>query len=244
MTFQPGESGNPAGRPRGSRNKKTLLLQALLRKVLGMGKMGGDVRLRQLIERTLVSRFRSSPNLAARPMRTSESKDTSQLYNSSAAFEPEVRNRTRGNCSANFGFAALAPRPRKRIAARRGALQCSKRGEALVNINENTSAVGNGDAVPRGLKKAEPLEIFAKKRARAEPMQCSTNNRSQGDNKGGNKQATSRNKTPGNFSREGPRSRFSTAAPRIVVRGNRFHDRVRVPAEGRWPLSLACRAKY
>jgi membrane protein required for colicin V production len=56
----------------------------------------------------LVSRFRSSPNLAARPMRTSESKDTSQLYDSSAAFEPEVRNRTRGNGSANFGFAALA----------------------------------------------------------------------------------------------------------------------------------------
>jgi hypothetical protein len=104
--------------------------------------------------------------------------------------------------------------------------------------------MGNGDAVPREVKNAEPVEIFEKKRARAEPTQCSTNNRPQGNNKGGNKRATSRNKTPGNFSREGPRSRFSTAAPRIVVRGNRFHDRVRVPAEGRWPLSLACRAKY
>ena len=40
-------------------------------------------------------------------MRTSESKDTRQLHDASAAFEPEVRNRTRGNCSANFGFAAL-----------------------------------------------------------------------------------------------------------------------------------------
>jgi hypothetical protein len=104
--------------------------------------------------------------------------------------------------------------------------------------------MGNGDAVPRKVKNAEPVEIFAKKRARAEPMQCSKNNRSQGNNKGGNKRATSRNKTPGNFSREGRRSRFSTATRRIVVRGNRFHDRVRVPAEGRWPLSLACRAKY
>jgi hypothetical protein len=68
MTFQPGESGNPAGRPRGSRNKKTLLLEALLRKVLGMGKMGGDARLRQLIERTLVSRPRK-PIAARRPRR-------------------------------------------------------------------------------------------------------------------------------------------------------------------------------
>jgi hypothetical protein len=88
-------------------------------------------------------------------------------------------------------------------AARRGALQCSKRGEALVNINENTSAVGNGDAVPRGLKKAEPLEIFAKKRARAEPMQCSTNNRSQGDNKGGNKQQQVGTRPLGTFRAKG-----------------------------------------
>jgi hypothetical protein len=53
MTFQPGESGNPAGRPRGSRNKKTLLLLALLRKVLGMGKVGGDPAMRRYVERIL-----------------------------------------------------------------------------------------------------------------------------------------------------------------------------------------------
>jgi Family of unknown function (DUF5681) len=53
VTFQPGESGNPAGRPRGSRNKKTLLLEALLRKVLGMGKVGGDPAMRRYVERIL-----------------------------------------------------------------------------------------------------------------------------------------------------------------------------------------------
>jgi len=56
MPFQPGESGNPAGRPRGSRNKKTLLLEALLRKVLGMGRRSGDPGMRRLIERTLAPR--------------------------------------------------------------------------------------------------------------------------------------------------------------------------------------------
>src|SRR5512140_3173425 len=34
-------------------------------------------------------------------------KDTSQLYDSSAAFEPGVRTRTRREGCANFGFAAL-----------------------------------------------------------------------------------------------------------------------------------------
>jgi hypothetical protein len=53
MTWQPGQSGNPAGRPRGSRNKKTLLLLALLRKVLGMGKVGGDPAMRRYVERIL-----------------------------------------------------------------------------------------------------------------------------------------------------------------------------------------------
>ena len=53
MTWQPGQSGNPAGRPRGSRNKKTLLVLALLRKVLGMGKVGGDPAMRRYVERIL-----------------------------------------------------------------------------------------------------------------------------------------------------------------------------------------------
>src|SRR6516165_4762808 len=38
-------------------------------------------------------------------------RDTSQLYDSSAAFEPEVRKRTCGIMCANFGFAALAKDP-------------------------------------------------------------------------------------------------------------------------------------
>jgi hypothetical protein len=52
MTFLPGQSGNPAGRPRGSRNKKTLFLEslldgeseALMRRLIGLAKMGDDLR--------------------------------------------------------------------------------------------------------------------------------------------------------------------------------------------------------
>ena len=61
MTFQPGQSGNPAGRPRGARNKKTLALEALLdgesealmEKMIGMAKVGDDLAMRLCMERML-----------------------------------------------------------------------------------------------------------------------------------------------------------------------------------------------
>jgi hypothetical protein len=64
MTFLPGQSGNPAGRPRGSRNKKTLMLEALLddesetlmRRVIGLAKMGDDVAMRLVFARMLPPR--------------------------------------------------------------------------------------------------------------------------------------------------------------------------------------------
>jgi Family of unknown function (DUF5681) len=64
MTFIPGQSGNPSGRPRGSRNKKTLMLEALLddesevlmRRVIGLAKMGDDVAMRLVFARMLPPR--------------------------------------------------------------------------------------------------------------------------------------------------------------------------------------------
>lgn len=57
--FQPGKSGNPAGRPAGSRNKATLAIEALLdgeaealtRKAVGMALDGDTVALRLCMDR-------------------------------------------------------------------------------------------------------------------------------------------------------------------------------------------------
>jgi hypothetical protein len=61
MTFLPGQSGNPAGRPRGARNKKTLALEALLdgesealmRRLIDLAKMGDDLAMRLCVQRML-----------------------------------------------------------------------------------------------------------------------------------------------------------------------------------------------
>jgi len=64
MTFQPGQSGNPAGRPRGLRSKKSIALEALLdgesealfSKMIDRAKMGDDISLRLCAERMMAPR--------------------------------------------------------------------------------------------------------------------------------------------------------------------------------------------
>ena len=59
MTFYKGESGNPAGRPRGSRNRATLLMESLLaddaeaigRKAIEMAKQGDMAAIRLCMDR-------------------------------------------------------------------------------------------------------------------------------------------------------------------------------------------------
>jgi hypothetical protein len=61
MQFQPGQSGNPAGRPLGSRNKKTLAVEAafddraeeILNDVIGRAKEGEKTAMRLCMERIL-----------------------------------------------------------------------------------------------------------------------------------------------------------------------------------------------
>jgi hypothetical protein len=59
MPFEKGESGNPAGRPRGSRNRATLLMESLLaddaeaigRKAIAMAKQGDMAAIRLCMDR-------------------------------------------------------------------------------------------------------------------------------------------------------------------------------------------------
>jgi uncharacterized protein DUF5681 len=59
MPFQTGQSGNPAGRPRGSRNRRTIFLEHLLeadaetiaRKVIDLAKAGDIAALRMCLDR-------------------------------------------------------------------------------------------------------------------------------------------------------------------------------------------------
>src|SRR5437588_4649054 len=68
MPFQPGQSGNPAGRPIGARNRKTLLMEALLeddgedltRRLVEKALTGDATAMRMCMER-LLPRMRERP---------------------------------------------------------------------------------------------------------------------------------------------------------------------------------------
>src|SRR6516164_11066016 len=64
MTFKPGQSGNPYGRPKGARNRATIAAETLLdgeadaltRKAIDLAKQGDTTALRLCIERILPAR--------------------------------------------------------------------------------------------------------------------------------------------------------------------------------------------
>jgi hypothetical protein len=64
MTFKPGQSGNPDGRPKGARNRATIAAETLLdgeadaltRKAIELAKQGDTTALRLCIERILPTR--------------------------------------------------------------------------------------------------------------------------------------------------------------------------------------------
>jgi hypothetical protein len=93
--FKPGQSGNPAGRPKGSRNKATLALDALLdgegeaitRKAIELATSGDTVALRLCLDRILPVRKDRPVTFALPPIDTTADlvKATSSLLQAVAA---------------------------------------------------------------------------------------------------------------------------------------------------------------
>jgi len=78
--FQPGQSGNPAGRPQGSRNKATLAMEALMdgqaetitQKAIDLALEGDTTALRLCLERILPPRKSRPVNITLPEVKTAE----------------------------------------------------------------------------------------------------------------------------------------------------------------------------
>lgn len=78
MPFQKGQSGNPAGRPRGSRNQSALLLEnvlvgdaeAIARRAIDLAKDGDVAAIRMCMDRLLPPRRSDSVAFALPPLET------------------------------------------------------------------------------------------------------------------------------------------------------------------------------
>lgn len=80
MTFKPGQSGNPAGKPKGARNRATLAVEALLegeaealsRKAIDLALAGDTVALRLCLERIAPVRKGRAIALDLGPVKTAQ----------------------------------------------------------------------------------------------------------------------------------------------------------------------------
>lgn len=78
--FQPGQSGNPAGRPKGSRNKTTVALEkildgdaeSILRKAVEMAQDGDPTAMRLCLDRLLPARKDRPISFALPPIETTD----------------------------------------------------------------------------------------------------------------------------------------------------------------------------
>jgi len=95
MAFKPGESGNPAGRPQGSRHKATLAMEALLdgeaetitRKAIDLALAGDSTMIRLCLDRVLPARRDRPVTFALPPIAT-----VSDAVTASAALTTAVAN--------------------------------------------------------------------------------------------------------------------------------------------------------
>ena len=87
MKFKKGQSGNPAGKPKGSRNKTTVLLEALLdgkaeeltKKAIQMAGAGDPAMMRLCIERLIPPRKDRPISFELPPLKTTQDASVAML---------------------------------------------------------------------------------------------------------------------------------------------------------------------
>jgi hypothetical protein len=98
MTFKKGTSGNPAGKPKGTRNRTTVLLEALLDgkaealtdKAIKMAEAGDPAMMRLCIERLIPPRKDRPIGFELPPLKTIEDASQAQLKIVQAVSEGEL----------------------------------------------------------------------------------------------------------------------------------------------------------
>ena len=141
MTFVKGQSGNPAGPPIGSRDRKTLAVEALIeeegegfiKEMLRQARRGNPMAMRLLMERLVpVRRERPVPLLLPRI----------ETYADAVAAAAEI--------TEAVGAGAITPREAgdllRMLEGVTRALRTGEAGTRLVNNNENTTANNNAPA--------------------------------------------------------------------------------------------------
>ena len=121
MPFKPGQSGNPAGRPRGSRNKRTVATEKLLgpngeefaQLAIELAKMGHPVAMRVCLDWILPRERR--PAFRLPPVRTAKDRlDAMNLLLQGVAageLTPAQASRLSTRCALRRAPAAPRPRP-------------------------------------------------------------------------------------------------------------------------------------
>jgi Family of unknown function (DUF5681) len=142
MKFQPGHSGNPAGRPPGSRNKKTIALEEafaehgeeILKDVVARAKEGQDTPLRLCMERMLARKRERAIAIALPAIETPEDARAAVAV---VTAELAEGNLTIGEASGLIALIDRMVRLAERIAKME---QVRHEAEALVRMREARAA--------------------------------------------------------------------------------------------------------
>jgi hypothetical protein len=142
MKFQPGHSGNPAGRPPGSRNKKTIALEEafaehgeeILKDVVARAKEGQDTPLRLCMERMLARKRERAIAIALPAIETPEDARAAVAV---VTAELAEGNLTIGEASGLIALIDRMVRLAERIAKME---QARHEAEALVRMREARAA--------------------------------------------------------------------------------------------------------